>query len=297
MKETIAWHVLAGFRCVDSITSASVSSPLKVTAPPLALRQNRNGVFAVMNAPNLAAYTQSLVPASWPNTATGYEIAIEDPSLRYLPRRASIQVPQPLPANAVAGTTAAPSTTASPTTTAAGPTTTPGTTPTTTAAATTPAPSTTAAGPQPLPPLTTPQQVVLYPSPNAPLQPNWAVVRVFVVNNATPPQPLYAAVVQAAISGRTPLTGVTNENGEALLAAQGLGLTFNEDDTGAVVETATAMTVTATFNPATLAQPAGWIPNPDDILLNLSSPQWKSASQAVQLEPKQTTYVNLTIAT
>lgn len=308
MIQPIAWHVLAGFRCVDAVTSSSVLRPLLVTAKPLQLRRNRSGVFAVMNAPNLAAYAQSLTPpAPWPTATTTYEIAIEDPSLLYLPRRANIQVPQPLPPTVIPGVTVPPATTVSatttqgttPTTTAAGPTTTPAPSTTnaapTTAAGTTPAPSTTASGPPPLPPLSIPQQVVLYPSPSAPVAPNWALVRVYVVNNAVPPQALLGAVIQVAIAGRTPLTGVTNKNGEALLAAQGLGLTFNADSAGAVTETTTAATVTAWFDKANLKPSPGWIPNPDDILLNLSSPTWNTTSQPVQLEPKRTSFVNLTI--
>jgi hypothetical protein len=260
-----------------------------VTTQQLELRRNRSGVFAVTDAPGLATYTQSLTPASWPAAASTYEITIQDPSLRYLARRANIQVPQPLPPVVIPGAT---TTTALPTTTAAG------TTPTTTAApATTATPTTTAQGAPPaLPPLTIPQGIVLYPSPQAPVAPNWAVVRAYVVNNAAPPLALFGAVIQLAISGKQPLTGVTNENGEALLAAQGLGLTFNADSTGAVTEATTAATVTAWFDPATLTQPPDWIPNPDDILLNLSNTQLKSASQAVQLEPKRTAFVNLTIS-
>lgn len=81
MNETLAWHVLAGFRCVDAITSGSVSGPLRVTAEPLQLHRNRGGVFAVMDAPGLAGYTQSLIPASWPAGPAAYEIVIQDPSL------------------------------------------------------------------------------------------------------------------------------------------------------------------------------------------------------------------------
>jgi hypothetical protein len=302
MNGAVAWHVLAGFRCVDAITSNSVLDPLRVTAQQLQLRRNRSGVFAVMSTPNLVV--DALIPSSWPAAPTAYEIAIEDPTLRYLPRRASIQVPQPLPPTVMPGTTTSTTTTStsttvspttSPTTTVAGPTTTPGATPTTTAAGTSPLPTTAAQGRSPLPPLTVPQQVVLYPSPGAPVAPNWAVVRVYVVNNAIPPQPLFGAVVQAAISAQSILTGVTNRNGEALLAAHGLGVTFNASNTGAVIETATAATVTGWFDP-TIPTPPGWIPNPDDILQNLPSPRFKSASQTVMLEPKRTTFVNLTIS-
>jgi hypothetical protein len=44
-----------------------------------------------------------------------------------------------------------------------------------------------------------------------------------------------------------------------------------------------AATVTAYFDPSVLTQPAGWIPNPDDILSDLSNPSLKTSSLAVQL--------------
>ncbi len=146
--------------------------------------------------------------------------------------------------------------------------------------------------------MTTPQSVVLYPTPAVPVAPNWAVIRVSVVSNATPPAPLPWAVIQVASSGNPTATGLTNENGEALLAVPGLGLKLSSSSTGAVTEATTPATVTAVFDPATLGQPKGWVSNPDDILLQLASPSptWKSASQPVQLGPGQTVFVALTIS-
>lgn len=144
--------------------------------------------------------------------------------------------------------------------------------------------------------MTTPQQVVLYPTTAAPLAPNWAVLRVSVVSNATPPVPLPWAVIQVQGAGSPAPSGLTNQNGEALLAVPGLGFKLSSNATGAVTEATIAATVTAFFDPATLTQPRGWVPNPDDILLNLSNPQWKSATQAVQLGSGQTVFVTLTIS-
>jgi hypothetical protein len=283
MKENIDRHALAGFVCVDAITSSSVLSPLLVTGTQLGLRRNRSGVFAVMDAPGVDRNKTQLLtpdPASWPPPTT-YKITIQDPALRYLPRVAAIQAPQPLPPIITSGVPVVPP-----------PTTTPPAT-TTPQVTTTPQPTTTpqAAAPQ-LPPVTTPQTIVLYPTPAAPVAPNWAVVRVAVVNNATPPLPLAGAVVQALTA-----TGVTNGFGEALLAVPGLGLKPSGNSTGAVTEATTPATVTAWFNPATLKLPPGSISNPDDILTNLSSTQWKTASQTgVQLGPGLTVFVRLTIS-
>ncbi|MGA7235763.1 MAG: hypothetical protein WBY44_08790 [Bryobacteraceae bacterium] len=266
MIENIDRRVLAGFRCVDAITGGSILEALTVSAAPLVLRRNHSGVFAVMDAPGFTALTtQFLAPAanSWPSPAT-FEITIEDPALRYLSRRATISAPQPLPV-------VPPPVGSAPTTTAP-------------------------AGPAPLAPVTTPQTIVLYPTPAAPLAPNWAVVRVAIVSNATPPAPLPWAVIQVLGAGSPSPAGLTNQNGEALLAVQGLGLSLSSNTTGAVTETTTTATVTAWFDPSSLNKPKGWIPNPDDILLNLSSSQWKSVSQPVQLSPGQTVFVTLTIS-
>ncbi len=69
MSENLDRRVLAGFRCIDAITSRSVLQPLSVTAPQLALRRNHSGIFAVVDAPGFTALTkQFLAPAvsSWP---------------------------------------------------------------------------------------------------------------------------------------------------------------------------------------------------------------------------------------
>ena len=267
MIENIDRHVLAGFRCVDAITSSSIVDALAVDGAPLSLRRNRSGIFAVMDAPGVDRNkTQVLTPdpASWPGP-TSYLITIQDPALRYLARRASIQVPQPLPAPV----------------NRAGPP---------------PATTTTAAGaPAPLPPVNVPQTVVLYPMPSAPVAPNWAVIRASVVSNATPAAPLVGAVVQASAPKLFTATGVTNSNGEALLAVPGLGLQLSSNGSGAVVESTVAATVNAWFDPTLLGQAANWISNPDDTLSNLSKMK-KAAPQSVQMAPGQTVYVTLTIS-
>jgi len=281
MIENVDRRALAGFRCIDAVTSSSILAPLAVSGTPLGLFRNRSGIYAVMDAPNISRNrTQILLPDpnSWP-APTAYEITIQDPSLQYLPRKANIQVPQPLPAPVTRGTS-------------------PPTTTTTPPVTTTPAPTTTAqSAASQLPPVSTPQTVVMYPSPAAPISPNWAIVRVSVTNSATPPQPLPGAVVQISGATTSPLTGVTNSLGEALLAVPGLGWKVSSNSGGAVSEVTTAATISAWCDPTLLSKPAGWISNPDDILNNLSSSNWKSAPPtAVQLAPGQTVFVTLTIS-
>lgn len=265
MIENVDRRVLAGFRFVDAITGNAVLQTLAVDGGPLRLRQNHSGIFAVMDAPKLTDLTWQFLPdpAGWP-PSTNFELTVTDPSNRYLARRAQIAVPQPLPA---AVSPAAPP----------------------------PATTTTVAGtPAPVPPVTTPQDILLYPTTAAPVAPNWAVIRVSLLNTDTPPSPLSGAVIQVTISGVPPISGLTNGLGEALIGVQGLGLKLSSSATGAVTEVTTTATVEAYFDPT--PRPQNWVPNPDDILDDLSNPAWKTASQSVNLAPGQTVFVNLTIS-
>lgn len=254
MSENIDRRVLAGFRCVNAITGRTVLDRLSVDAAPLALRRNIGGIFAVVDGPGMTKLTLDFVapPAATWGGPTTFPIAIQDPSFQYLPRRASIAAPQPLPGSP--------------------------------------------ATPAGVPPLPATQDILLYPTAAARISPNWAVVRVSVVSNANPPAPLPWSVVQVQIAGNPPAQGLTDSNGEALLAVMGLGLTLSSSGSGSVTETTTAATVGAWFDPSSLNQPEGWVSDPDDILDNLSSAQWKTASQSVQLGPGQTVFVTLTIS-
>jgi hypothetical protein len=260
--ENVDRRVLAGIRCVDAITSMSILDPLKVTAGPLSLRRTLSGVFAVMDAPGVKRNpTQSLFPAaaSWP-APVNYEIRIDDPALRYLPRRATIAAPQPLPPDVSAAAT------------------------------------TTTAPPGQPGPVTVPQVVVLYPGPAAPLAPNWAVIRVSVTSSDAAATALPWAVIQVTGIAAAALVGVTNNLGEALLAAPGLGLKLSSNSTGSVTETTFPATVTVHFDPSTLKQPPDWVSDPDGILRDLSNTKWLSApAQQAQLGPGQTAFVKFSI--
>jgi hypothetical protein len=260
--ENVDRRVLAGIRCVDAITATSVLNPLKVVAAPLTLVRTASGVFAVLDAPGVSRNaTQALFPvaASWP-APVNYEIRIDDPSLRYLPRRATIAAPQPLPPDASA-----------------------------TATTTTPAPG------QPGP-VTVPQVVVLYPGPAAPLAPNWAVIRVSVTAAGATATPLPWAVIQVTGIAGVTLVGVTNQLGEALLAAPGLGLKLSSSATGSVTETTFPATVNVRFDPSTLKQAPDWVPDPDGILRDFNNPKWLTAPpQQAQLGPGQTAFVKFSI--
>jgi hypothetical protein len=258
LTENVDHRVLGGFQCVDAITNQSIVGPLRVSSTELSIRPNRSGVYAVWDGPNLRKYTSFIPPAPWP-APSPFEIAIEDPSLFYLPRRGNIQVPQPLP-----GTPALA------------------------------APPYTVSSSQSI--VYGPQLVTLYRGPAACVEPNWAVVRASVVSSATPSVRLRWAVLQVSVSGSVLATGVADQNGEALLAVPGLGLQVSSSPGGPVTEITTAATVQAWFDPTILSQPPGWVPNPDNILQNLSSSSWKTASAAIQFGPGQEVLVPLTVS-
>ena len=264
MTENCDRRVLGGFQCVDAITLGSIIEPLKVSSSQLLLRPNRSGVYAVWDAPGLRKYTSFDPLLPWPDP-TAFEIAIEDPSLFYLPRRGNIQVPQPLPAGATPPQ--APFTVSTDQAIAYGP-----------------------------------QTLALYRGPSASVAPNWAVVRASVTSNSTPPVRLPWAVLQVLsgsppVNGARPMaTGIADRNGEALLAVPGLGLQVSSSSGGPVTETTTQATVHVWFDPSILSQSPDWVPNPDDILQNLSSSSWKTASAAIQFGPGQTVFVPLTVS-
>lgn len=101
-SEPVDRRVLGGFVLVDAITNASVSRPMAARSTQLRLAMNRSGVYAIFDAPGFTALTSEFiaVAASWP-AAQSFELTVQDPSLRYLARRAHLQVPQPLATLAV----------------------------------------------------------------------------------------------------------------------------------------------------------------------------------------------------
>ena len=108
--------------------------------------------------------------------------------------------------------------------------------------------------------------------------------------------PLAGAVIQVAVTGGATASGVTDQKGEALLAVPGLGMQLSISGASPVMEATTAATATVWFDPGSLAQPRGWVSNPDDILLNLSSTKWKSTSQPITLTRGLTVAISFTVS-
>ncbi|MGD0096980.1 MAG: hypothetical protein ABSB60_10825 [Terracidiphilus sp.] len=253
--ENVDRRILGAFVCVDAITGSSVVPAIPVTTTQWTVKPNRNGVYVVFDGPGFDQQTGEFIPSgTWPSPAT-FEVSLQDPSLRYLPRRANVKAPQPVPAYP----------------------------------------------PVPSPPteVFAPLQITVYPSPAGAIGPNWAAIHASVtVAGSSPPQGLPWAVLQIVQNSNNTVlaTGLTGLNGEALLAVVGLTVQANTGGGGPVTISTVAATINAYFDPSVLTQPAGWIPNPDDILTTLPNPAFKSASQTVELSSGQEVAMSFAIS-
>ena len=255
--ENVDRRVLGAFICVDALTGSSVTWPLAVSAPEWTVRPNRSGVYVIFDGPGLSALTTQLVPSgTWPPRVS-FKVTLMDPNRRYLSRQATVLAPMTVP---VIGSS-------------------PG--------GVVPNPAVTAALANPAA-VFNPQRVSLYPQPSAAVGPNWSTIHASVTNAATGVGLPWAMLQVIRQSDNAVLaTGQTDANGEALLAVVGLTLQTSTSGTGPVTVSTTAATVSVHFDPSVLSQPPGWIPNPDDILDNLSSTTLVSGGQDVELASGQ----------
>ena len=254
MNELVDRRILGGFVCVDAITGSSIVPAIPVSAPQWTVKPNRSGIYVIFDGPGLDPLTGQFIPTgTWP-APVPFEVTLQDPNRRYLPRRAMVSAPQSVPVI------------------------------------------------PPILPVPTgvfaPQQVPVYPSPAAVIGPNWASIHASVTRHGTTPAlGLPWAILRVVRDSDSAVlaTGQTDANGEALLAVIGLKQQANPSGHGPVTISTVAATITAFFDPATLTKPTGWIPNPDDVLTNLSNPALKSASQPVLLSSGLETSMNFSI--
>ena len=96
--ENVDRRVLGAFVCVDAITGNSIVPAIPVSAPDWKVKPNRNGVYVIFDGPGLDNKTTQFIPTGdWSHQQT-LEVSLRDPSLRYLPRRASLKAPFAVPA-------------------------------------------------------------------------------------------------------------------------------------------------------------------------------------------------------
>lgn len=256
MREPVDRRVLGAFQCMDVITGKSILDNLAVAAAPLSVRPNRSGIYVIFNAPGFAALTDQFDPTPPAPPAKQFVISIQDPNRRYLPRQATLQVPQHLPPAIDPSQPFDPSKVLS----------------------------------DPLV-IFNPQQISLYPSPAAPLSPNWAVIHVSVIKSGVVPQQgLSWCALQVARKDNNAVLAstVTDSRGEGLLVMTGLGPEVSGSETGAVTSSNLNITITAGFDSSVGQPPASWIPDPDAILAKLKSGSLKTGTLNDVIAPGQT---------
>ena len=94
--ERVEWRVLGALRPVDGTTGIVVRGALDVSAAGARIVRNRSGLYVIHEWTRLASHAAAFAaPPAQP--ATGgerLEVALRDPSGRYLPRLASIALPR-----------------------------------------------------------------------------------------------------------------------------------------------------------------------------------------------------------
>lgn len=256
--ENLDRRVLGAFLCVDAFTGDSVVPAVPVTAAPWNVQPNRSGIYVIFNGPGMSGLTTQLTPTgTWP-APVSFEVTLQDPTRRYLSRRAKVRAPQTVPVIGPSPGGAVPN------------------------------PAVVAAQANPAT-VFDPQRVTLYPRPSAAVGPNWSTIHASVTNTASPAVGMPWAVLRVVrqSDGTVLAVGQSDLNGQALLAVVGLKLQANVSGSGPVTLSTVAVTITAYVDPSVRTQPSGWIADPDDILGNLTNPALRVSSQSAELRPGQ----------
>ena len=96
-------RALGAIRFVDAVTGVEADAPLRVRADGVRWIRNRRGWWIVASAPGLEAHTGAFAapPAQPPVGSVRVDFVVEDPSGKYLARRAATALPRdPDPAKA-----------------------------------------------------------------------------------------------------------------------------------------------------------------------------------------------------
>ncbi|WP_138469278.1 hypothetical protein [Poseidonocella sp. HB161398] len=96
MPERVDLRVLGALRLRDGVTGAAIRRRLRVGAPGLTLRQNRDGLHVIYGALGLEAHRTAFEapPAAPAPGSLDFDLSIEDPDGIYLPARASLALPR-----------------------------------------------------------------------------------------------------------------------------------------------------------------------------------------------------------
>lgn len=197
--ETLDRRVLAALRVRDAVTGATVAGPLDVRAPGARWIRNRRGWWVLAQAPGLEAHTTAFMAPPAPPAVPGA------PAIGSVPLVVRVADPagRYLPRVAALALPRDPD----------------------------PAK---AAKPESL---FQPVEVDLFPSPAAPVSPNWAVLRVSASGADGPLAGALLRVVRKASPTTVLGRGMTDARGEALVAVAGIPVTTWEEGQGSVLAT------------------------------------------------------------
>jgi hypothetical protein len=144
-----------------------------------------------------------------------------------------------------------------------------------------------------------PQDVALYPAAAAVLGFNWAVVRVRVSKagaaSSDPGLPWAVLRMTRNSDGSEVAVGLCDRRGEGVLAVPGAGQSTNGGPGAAVITATFDATVTAYFDPGNANQNDQWIPDPDDVLGNLSNAALKKGTTTEPVKVGRGTLSDITI--
>ncbi len=93
MLDRLDQRILGGFRVVDHLTGATVRSGLRIKAPGLKVAQTGSGIWAVLEAANMRAYSRAFepVPVQLPQV---FAVEIHDDTKRFDPILVSLNLPR-----------------------------------------------------------------------------------------------------------------------------------------------------------------------------------------------------------
>ena len=243
-------RVLGAISFLDATTRLSITSPLEVEASGVRLVCNRRGLYVVMSATGLRAYTEAFQEQPRPPDtgalaleSVPIELTVRDRRFEYMPRRSTIRLPRdPDPANANQGNS-----------------------------------------------LFRPIEVALFPSPAAVIGPGWAVIRATVREKGTNrllPWSLLRVMSNGAVP-RLLALGVADNRGEALVAVPGIPITTFGETEGPVVAEEIDATLEVVFDanvkkidgPVTTRVEddpnGGYLPDPDQLRTRPASDSFK----------------------
>jgi hypothetical protein len=92
-RERVEWRVLGALRLIDGVTGVPADGAFAVAAPGVRFVRNLSGLYVIHAVPGFEDYQASFdAPPAAP--AASISVSVNDPTGRYLPRMATINLPR-----------------------------------------------------------------------------------------------------------------------------------------------------------------------------------------------------------